>query len=109
MSVTISINTQSEIHKNDIGTLFEIEILSNEVAVDISAATVKRLIFLKPNGTKNTVNCNFTTDGTDGLLQYLSVAGDLDQVGILGVQLYVEIGSQIWSSDFETIVVRENL
>jgi len=38
--------------------------------VDISLATSMQIVFRSPYGTSYTYNASFTTDGTDGVLQY---------------------------------------
>ena len=51
-------------------------------AVDISAATVKSILFRKPDGTIVTQTASFTTDGTDGSIYYTTADTDLDAVGV---------------------------
>lgn len=54
--------------------------------VDLSSATGLRLILIPPPGVlsqgvaQNTVAATFYTDGTDGKLQYTTVAGDVPMV-----------------------------
>src|SRR5690348_3316116 len=60
--------------------------------MDLSLASVKKLIFTKPNLTKLEVAASFYTDGTDGLIKYTtSAATDLNPYGDFQVQAYVEI------------------
>jgi hypothetical protein len=60
-------------------------------AVNIASATVKRLIFKKPNGSFQTVDAIFETDGSDGLLSYTTLdATFLTPYGTWQVQAYVE-------------------
>ena len=60
----------NEIHMNDVGTKFLVTVTDGTTAVDISSATTKQLIFQKPSGTKLTKATAFTSDGTDGKMQY---------------------------------------
>lgn len=69
--------------------LIELEIKNGHKALDISAATTKNIILEKPDDTIITAPGTFTTDGKDGLLYYLTVAGDLDQAGIYNAQAYL--------------------
>lgn len=60
-----------EIHLNEKGRTFITLITENDEPVDLSSATVKQIVFDKPerNGVMP-MNAAFTTDGTDGKLQY---------------------------------------
>ncbi len=89
-----------EIHVNDIGTVFRVEIKNASGAVvNISGATSKNIYFQKPDGTVVTETGSFTTDGTDGLIQYTTLVTDLDQGGLWSYQAKVELASGTWSSD----------
>ena len=57
--------------------------------VDISAATVKTISLKKPDATITNYAAEFYTDGTDGLLKYETVQGDLDTKGIWEAQASV--------------------
>ena len=73
---------QAEIHGSDIGTIFVATIKdSDDAVIDISGAVVKEFFFLQPTDTVLTKATAFTTDGTDGKIQYTTVAGDIDEAG----------------------------
>lgn len=76
----------STVHVGDVGTIFEITVLENNVALDISAATDQKILFRKPDGTVLTKTAAFTTDGTDGKIEYQSQAGDIDVKGTWEIQ-----------------------
>ncbi len=77
----------AEIHVDDIGTIFTVTIVDQDDAVvDISLYSPKQLIFTKPDGTRVEQTASFTTDGTDGKIQYTSESGDLDQPGLWQLQ-----------------------
>lgn len=99
----------NEIHVGDVGTVFERTVTEGGTAVDVSAATVKQMIFRKPDGSLLTKTASFGTDGTDGVLTYTTVDGDLDQPGQW--QLQVRIVSAAWSgrSDVAVFDVHRNL
>lgn len=79
---------------NDVGTIFIITIVDdNGDAVDISGATTKNIKFLKPDETAVTKTADFTTDGSDGKIQYETVDQDLIPAGLWHIQGYVDIGS----------------
>jgi hypothetical protein len=99
-----------DIHKNDVGTVFERTIHDqSNVVVDISGATTKQLIFVKPNGAKLTKTAGFTTDGKDGKLRYSTVSGDLNLSGTWSVQAHIILTTGEWYSDSSTFVVNDNL
>jgi hypothetical protein len=90
---------EGEIHVGDIGTVFRVEVKNASGAVvDISSATSKTISFQKPDGTDVTQTASFTTDGTDGLLQYATLAGDLDQTKLWSYQAKVVLAAGEWNS-----------
>lgn len=79
------------VHNADIGTIFRLTIVDTAgTAIDVSTAAVKYVYFQKPDGTKKKKTAAFYTDGSDGIIQYTSVSGDIDQTGLWQVQGYVE-------------------
>ena len=101
----------SEVQKNDIGTVFRITIKDRDTLeiLNISSASTKQIIFLKPDGNKLTKNASFYTDGTDGKIQYTGISGDLDTVGIWKIQSYLILSNNQYSSDVSTFKVKENV
>jgi len=99
-----------EIHLSDVNTIFESEIRdNNDVTLNISSATIKNFLFSKPNTTAITRSGVFTTDGTDGLLRYTTVSGDLDAVGIWCYQINVAFSGGNWHSDTTQFRVEPNI
>ena len=79
------------VHNADIGTIFRLTITDTAgTAIDVSTAATKFIYFQKPDGTKKKNTAAFYTDGSDGIIQYTSVSGDIDQTGLWQVQGYVE-------------------
>ena len=79
------------VHNGDIGTVFELTIKdTDEAVIDVSTAAVKYIYFQDPTGARMRKTATFTTDGTDGKIQYVTIAGDIDEVGTWQVQGYVE-------------------
>jgi len=70
-----------EIHQFDIGTVFRLELTDCGTPVDVSTATSLAICFLKPSQEVLTAVATFTNVGTDGLIQYTTVANDIDEVG----------------------------
>ena len=65
--------------------------------------------FKRPDGTTFEKTAVFTSDGTDGNIQYLSVDGDLNVAGTWNLQAYVATGAGTWSTSVGTFKVHENL
>ena len=82
------------IRKNDIGTYFRWTVYEG-APVDISAATTKQVKFIRPDLTQLTKALVFSTkssdkgDGTDGRVEYVGIAGDLNQKGTYRWALYI--------------------
>jgi hypothetical protein len=68
-------------------------VTEDDVAKDISAATVKKIIFRSPLDSGKVKSATFVTDGTDGKLYYDTVLGDIDHEGTYQVQVYYEKGT----------------
>lgn len=83
----------NEVHVNDIGTEFRITVKDDGVVVDVSGATTTQIIIRKPSGTVLTVSATLYTDGSDGIIYYNAVSGDLDEVGLYKIQAKVVIGA----------------
>lgn len=104
-----------EIHVADIGTVFRITLLDDVAIVDVSTATTMQIIFTKPATAtipfevvvKDAVH---STDGTDGIIQYVSILDDLDTAGDWKIQAFVTMpsGSE-HSSDIGAFTVYANL
>jgi len=99
----------NEIHLGDIGTKFEITVMNSTVAVNIKTATTKSIIFQKPDESQIEKDAEFTTDGTNGKMKYLTIADDLDQVGMWKFQAHLVMPNGAWKSDISTFQVHANL
>lgn len=99
----------NEIHVGDIGTSFELTVYEDTTVVDISPATSLSIFFKKPDGTVVEQTGVFLTDGTDGVVQYISVLADLDQAGSWQAQARVVLPTGTWSSDIHKFKVYANL
>lgn len=86
---------------NDVGTLISID-----VQEDISTATHMSIKFKKPDGTYGSWPAFL--EGL-GAVQYITVNGDLDQVGVWYLQVYIEMPSWKGHSDITSIRVRQPL
>ena len=69
------------INIDDIGTDLQITVTESDVAVDISTSTLQEIILKKPDGTEVTKTASFINAGADGKIHYITLTGDIDQVG----------------------------
>lgn len=99
----------NEIHKDDIGTIFEVTVKDGSIAVDVSGATTKDIIFKKPNGSTLTKASVFVSDGTNGKIKYTSIAGDLDVIGVWKIQSHLVLSGGTWKTDVGSFEVFDNL
>lgn len=98
------------VHVDDIGTVFKATIKDEDgVVVDVSGASTMGLVFNQPDGTPVYKTAVHATDGTDGVIQYTTVAGDIDQAGNWRVQGYVAIATSEFHSDVHAFRVHSNL
>lgn len=101
---------QSEIRIGDANVRFLITIEEDCAAVDISMATDKKIIFQKPDGTTLEKDAEFLTDGTDGIIYYNTVDGDIDACGMWKIQAVIYIGSSsLFHSKIKSFRVYSNL
>lgn len=103
-----------DLHVGDIGTIIRVTLQDTNSscvssALNVSSASTITFTFKKPDGSKITRNGGFTTDGSDGQVQYTTVDGDLDQCGEWRVQLYLVLTSGSWRSEIGRFRVIDNL
>jgi len=98
-----------EIHVDDVGTVLEVTLKNDNTPVDISSATTKQIILQNPSLTGGAFAAAFTTDGTDGRLQYTTTVNDLDESGVWQIQAYVVTPEGAWHSDIKEFSVFPNL
>jgi hypothetical protein len=105
-----------EIHVGDVGTLIEVTLYDCTTVVDLTGATVTELVFMKPSGTKVTVDAEFKTDGTDGVIQYIVPEAEketdppfFDEAGAWKIQGKVTLPTGVWNSDIAKFKVYDNL
>ena len=98
-----------EMHVADTGTVFVATIMDGDDVVNVSAATTKNLLFRSPTGTVSTKAASFTTDGSDGKIQYTSLVTDFIVVGEWTVQASIVMPTGSWKSDIATFQVLSNL
>lgn len=70
--------------KDDFGQIAKVTIIDVDTgdAADVSSySSLLQMIFTKPDGTEVTKTAGFTTDGTDGAIQYTVEDGLIDAAG----------------------------
>lgn len=97
------------VQKDNIGTVIRVTIRSAGNVVDVSGASTKQILLQKSDGTDLTKTASFTNDGTDGQIEYTTVSGDLDTLGVLQVQAKVVLSGNTFYSDVHEIDVLPNL
>ncbi len=99
------------IHIGDIGTIFTVTIKDEDgTVVDVSTDSTQEIICAKPNGDTVTQTSSFTTDGTDGKIQFTTTAaGDLDKKGKWHLQGKVVITAGTWRTNIGHFKVFANL
>lgn len=89
----------------DIGGTIRLSVRGGSGVSDISSATTKEIKLQKPDETVLTKSAVFTTDGTDGLIEYVTVDGDIDQKGDWRVQAHIITPTQDYHTSKNTLVV----
>ena len=97
-----------EVHKGDTTTIRR-TIYDGTDVVDISSATVKQFKLRSPSGVTVTKDGVFTTDGTDGKLEYTCPTSELDEVGVWQSQIYIEMPGWTGHTDIQSFMVYANL
>lgn len=102
-----------ELQVGAIGAIFLFTLYEDDVVIDLSAVTSKQFIFKPPRGATKTVAADFFTDGTDGILQYITVDEDfLDVAGSWKVQAdltFPGTGGYDGTTDIGVFQVNKNL
>jgi hypothetical protein len=99
----------SYIHEGDIGTKLLITIKDDGSVVDISSASSLSIFIKRPDGTMLTRTGTLETDGTDGKIYYIIVAGDLNDAGLYKIQAQVILTSGAFYSSTANFKVHCNL
>ena len=99
----------SEIHVGDIGTILRITVYDGTDIVDVSNVDSMTIYLQKPTGATLTKTAVYYTDGTDGIIQYVTESGDLDQAGTWQIQAKIDFGSDVFNTSIEKFKVLRNL
>lgn len=100
---------KGQAHVGDVG--FEILVLvkdRNAQPLDLSGVTSKEFALIDPAGNVTVLAPSFVTNGTDGLLNYLTQSTDLTTAGTWGVQVKLTwSGGTLLRSTVATFLVGE--
>jgi len=98
-----------EIHQYDTGTQFIFTVKEHGAPKDISDATVIKILFYFKNKSHIIVDGQFLTDGTDGLVSYITGANDITVVGDAWGQVYYETPTGKTYSSKGKFIVKDNI
>ncbi len=97
-------------HIADTGTVLVLTITDQDDAVvSLVGATVKQILMKKPDGVVLTKAASFTTDGSDGKIQWTTLVTDLDVPGLWILQGNVQLASGAWHTTYGALMVQANL
>jgi len=99
----------TDVRVGDIGVTFKVTIEDCGTVVDVSAASTKQILLYKPDGTVLTKTASFYTDGTDGIIKYSTISGDLNIAGFWRIEAYVVIGGSEYYSEIQRFRVYNHL
>lgn len=101
---------KEEIHLGDIGTVFKIALTESCInAVDLTDFVAIEILFLKPSGATLTRTATVSGGVTAGVIQYVTIAGDLDEVGSWKIQGRVALPNGDWKSVIQKFKVKSNI
>ncbi len=105
---------EHEVHVGDIGTAFRLQVQDTDedgkiTIPDLTTQTAITIRFTRPSGLSFDKVGALVGPGTDGLIEYVSIGGDLDKAGRWTRQGHVVLASgQWWTSKIE-FQVEDNL
>ncbi len=99
------------IHVGDVGTVLRAEVKDEDGGVvNLAGASALVILLLKPDGTSLlTKTAVLYTDGADGIMQYVTIDGDLDQPGLWRIQAHVSIAGGDWHGEVAKFRVSPNI
>ena len=101
-------------HVNDTGVIFRVTVYDTNstggtTVADISSASTKKFTFRRPDGTTFERVAVFTNTGSDGLIQYATVDGDLNGPGTWHLQALGTTPDGTFNTSVGYFKVNENL
>lgn len=94
-----------DIFADDYGTIFEVTVLENNAAINLTAATLVQFIFTSPGRPTVVKTASFSTDGADGKVRITTAQGDISAAGVW----YLQVKITFAGSQFRTEVAQFNV
>lgn len=76
---------------------------------DLSTATTKTITLKSPSGVKVTVDMSLSTDGTDGLIEYITDPTDIVEPGSWKIQGEVTYGTLVYPTSIVYLPVKARI
>ncbi len=100
----------THIHVGDVGTALRVKVVDqDDNVVDVSTATTKQIILRGPDKVDRVFDASLYTDGTDGIIVYVTDDGDLNVPGRWRIQAFIAIGGGSWHTDDAVFKVKANI
>lgn len=98
------------VQQNGVGIIFRATIKDQDgAAVDVSGSTTKEIVFKDEQGSTTVKAAAYTSDGSDGRIQYATEVDVLSRPGNWEWQAHIVKGSDDWYTAPATFVVDKNL
>lgn len=96
--------------ENSYGQVFQATFKQSGTAQNISSyTTTQEFIFMTPSGTAKTIAASFTSDGTDGKIQFTIGSADFNEAGAWTVQGHVTSNSKALYTKAKRFRVHEKI
>jgi len=96
-------------HVGDIGTPIIMTVYKHDGTIlDLSTSGSKLIYLINPSGSRILKEADFTTDGTDGKMQYTVEDGVLNIDGQWRLQGFVSYSNGSWYTDIQGLTVLSN-
>jgi hypothetical protein len=100
----------ADLRVGDIGASIRVTIRDQDnVVVSLATTTTRQLFLRKPSGAVLTKTAALVSGGTTGIMEYVSIAGDLDVPGDWQLQARIVTASIDLKSSIAAMPVRGNL
>jgi len=103
---------KNEVHKNDVGTEFNLTIVDTanaDLPIDLTSASIVQVVIRRSDGSREVVEGTVVGPPTEGRVNYYTVAGDLSITGWYKVQAIVVTPAGLWHSATARFPVLKNI
>lgn len=97
------------VRRLDIGVKLLVTLTSNGLPFDVSSASLIQFLFKKPDQSVLTTTGSWNTTGTDGNVQYTSIANDFDQIGLWKYQVHIVMPGETLTSTQSSFRVQDSI